>query len=150
MQLEPGVNSYVSLTEVTAYFADPTLGLSAQVISLASEVKTLVQATRSIDAQLLHGTKLSSTQTLAFPRYYQTVVPQVVKEAQLEEAVAIAQYTLSERKKIQLEGVKSITVGKASETYDESLVSGLRKGKLKSPLARQLLRPFLLGTSPIQ
>jgi hypothetical protein len=149
MQLEPNVNSYVSQAEADAYFADETLSLSAQVVSLASEVKTLVQATRSIDAQLLHGTKLSSTQALEFPRYYQTTVPQAVKEAQLEEAVAIAQYALSERKRIQLEGVTSVTVGKASETYDENLVRGLQKGKLKSPLARRLLRPFTLGTAPI-
>jgi hypothetical protein len=100
----------------------------------------LWQATKAIDRQLLKGRKTDQSQALAFPRYPDTEVPEAVKEACCEEALALLERGNSQRRKMQQDGVRSFTLGNMSEAY----APGAGKGVL-SQEAKELLRPWLLG-----
>jgi len=88
----------------------------------------------------LRGRKTNPEQELAFPRYPDTEVPEAVKEACCEEALALLERGNSQRRKLQQEGVQSFTLGNMSETY----IAGAGHGML-SQEAKELLRPWLLG-----
>ena len=132
--------AYVTLEEANTYFASR---LHAEAWTAAADVdkqKALKQATRAIDRQLLIGRKTNPEQELAFPRYPDTEVPEAVKEACCEEALAILESGNSQRRKLQQEGVQSFSLGNMSETF----AAGAGKGLL-SQEAKELLRPWLLG-----
>jgi len=92
----------------------------------------------------LRGRKTDLHQPLAFPRYPDTEIPEAVKEACCEEALAILESGNSQRRKLQQEGVQSITLGSMSETY----IAGAGRGML-SQEAKELLRPWLIGAVTI-
>ena len=97
-------------------------------------------ATRVIDRLPLKGWKSQEAQALAFPRYPDAEIPETVKEATFEEALALLERGNSQRRKLQAEGVTSMSLGGLSETYAP------RAGKgLLSQEAKELLRPWLLG-----
>ena len=138
--LEIGTNSYIDIAGANAYFSGR---LHAEVWEQADEStkeKALRQATKEIDRQLLRGRKTKPEQELAFPRYPDTEVPEAVKEACCEEALALLERGNSQRRKLQQEGVQSFTLGNMSETY----APGGGRGLL-SQEAKELLRPWLLG-----
>lgn len=133
--------SYCTIEEANEYF---TGRLHAEVWEQADEStkeKALRQATRAIDRQLLRGRKTNPEQELAFPRYPDTEVPEAVKEACCEEALAMLERGNSQRRKLQQEGVQSFSLGNMSETY----VAGDGSGLL-SQEAKELLRLWLLGS----
>jgi len=109
--------------------------------SETTKEKALKQATRAIDRQLLKGRKTNPEQELAFPRYPDTEVPEAVKEACCEEALALLERGNNQRRKLQQEGVQSFTLGSMSETF----TPGAGKGLL-SQEAKELLKPWLLGS----
>lgn len=78
---------------------------------------------------------------MSFPRHPDTEVPEAVKEACCEEALAMLERGNSQRRKLQQEGVQSFALGNMSETY----VAGAGRGLL-SQEAKELLRPWLLGS----
>jgi hypothetical protein len=135
-----GENSYIDIEEADEYFSGR---LHAESWGQADDVtkdKALRQATKTIDRQLLRGRKTNRDQTLAFPRYPDTEVPEIVKEACCEEALALLERGNSQRRKLQQEGVQSFALGNMSETY----APGAGRGLL-SQEAKELLRPWLLG-----
>ncbi len=68
MALAKNVNSYVTVAEADAYFAD-RLDASAWVAANANtKAKALVTATSNLDLMSWAGTVLNETQALAFPR----------------------------------------------------------------------------------
>lgn len=132
--------SYVDLNEANEYFSNR---LHAEAWANATESdkrKALVMATKAIDRQPLKGRKTDDKQPLAFPRYPDTEIPQAVKEACCEEALTILERGNNQRRKLQQEGVQSVTVGNVSETYK----TGAGRGIL-SQEAKELLRPWLIG-----
>lgn len=137
--------AYVTVQEGTTYFASR---LHAEVWTQASTCdkgKALDMATRAIDRTPLKGVKASYDQANQFPRYPDMEVPQAVKDACCEEALAILERGNSQRRRLQQEGVQSLSVGGLSETY----VAGARGGGLISQEAKELLRPWLLGAVSI-
>jgi len=88
----------------------------------------------------LRGRKTNPEQELAFPRHQDTEVPEAVKEACCEEALALLESGNSQRRKLQQEGVQSFSLGNMSETF----AAGAGKGLL-SQEAKELLRPWLIG-----
>jgi hypothetical protein len=151
--------AYVTLAEAAMYFAERLYVSEWQKASPSEKTAALAMAQRSIDAQPLLGLRVTTTQTDAFPRMYavrvdrynglegnaidtasvvDTVVPQCVKDAVCEEALAILKYGDSERVRLQEQGVTSASRGDLHEVY------AARHGLL-SPQARDLLRPWLLG-----
>jgi hypothetical protein len=132
--------SYCTIEYADEYFAGRLYAESWGETSDADKEKALRQATKEIDRQLLKGRKATDTQELAFPRYPDTEVPETVKEACCEIALALLERGNSQRHKLQQEGVQSFTLGNMSETY----ASGAGRGLL-SQEAKELLRPWLLG-----
>ena len=132
--------SYVSLAEANEYFSDRLRADAWAETSDADKDKALAMAAKAIDRQPLRGRKTETGQALAFPRYPDTEVPEVVKEACCEEALAMLERGNSQRRKLQQEGVQSFSLGNMSETF----AAGASKGLL-SQEAKELLRPWLLG-----
>jgi len=132
---------YVSLTEANEYFSS-RLNVDAWAeASDADKDKALAMAAKAINRQPLKGRKTDPAHTLAFPRYPDKEIPQAVKEACCEEALAIFESGNSQRRKLQQEGVQSFSLGNMSETF----AAGAGKGLL-SQEAKELLRPWLLGS----
>lgn len=135
-----GENSYIDIDGADEYFAGRLHAESWDGADSSTKEKALRQATREIDRQHLNGRKATDTQELAFPRYPDTEIPEAVKEACCEEALALLERGNSQRRKLQQEGVQSFTLGNMSETF----AVGAGKGLL-SQEAKELLRPWLLG-----
>lgn len=132
--------SYCTIEYADEYFQNRLHAESWGQADESTKEKALKQATRAIDRQLLRGRKTNPEQELAFPRYPDTEVPEAVKEACCEEALALLERGNSQRRKLQQEGVQSFTLGNMSETY----APGAGRGLL-SQEAKELLRPWLLG-----
>jgi hypothetical protein len=132
--------SYVTVEEATTYFASRLHAEAWTQASTCDKGKALDMATRAIDRTPLKGVKASYDQANQFPRYPDAEVPQAVKEACCEEALAILEIGNSQRRKLQQEGVQSFSLGNMSETF----AAGAGKGLL-SQEAKELLRPWLLG-----
>jgi hypothetical protein len=135
------VQSYCTTEYANEYFAGRLHAERWGETSDADKEKALRQATKEIDRQLLKGRKATDTQELAFPRYPDTEVPEAVKEACCEIALALLGRGNSQRRKLQQEGVQSFSLGNMSETY----TPGAGRGLL-SQEAKDLLRPWLLGS----
>jgi phage gp36-like protein len=133
--------SYCTIEYADEYFKNRLHAERWGETSDADKEKALRQATKEIDRQLLKGRKATETQELAFPRYPDTEVPEAVKEACCEIALALLERGNSQRRKLQQEGVQSFTLGNMSETF----TAGAGKGLL-SQEAKELLRPWLLGS----
>ena len=134
------MQSYCTIEYADEYFAGRLHAESWGETGEADKEKALRQATKTIDRQPLRGRKAETGQALAFPRYPDTEVPEVVKEACCEEALAMLERGNSQRRKLQQEGVQSFSLGNMSETF----AAGAGKGLL-SQEAKELLRPWLLG-----
>lgn len=135
--------AYLTTEEAAVYFAgrlhvDPWINAGD-----AEKTAALAMATRAIDRLTLKSRKADPAQALAFPRYPDEEIPQAVKDACCEEALALIERGNSQRRKLQAEGVISTTVGNVSETYAEG--GGAAARGLLSLEARELLRPWLLG-----
>ena len=135
-----GENSYIDIAGADEYFAGRLHTDIWRETDDSNKEAALKQATKAINRQLLKGRKADPAQTLAFPRYPDTEIPQAVKEACCEEALALLERGNSQRRKLQQEGVQSFTLSNMSETY----APGAGKGLL-SQEAKELLRPWLLG-----
>lgn len=138
--IEVGENSYIDIDGADEYFAGRLHAESWSGADSETKEKALKQATKEIDRQPLGGRKANSGQALAFPRYPDTEIPETVKEACCEEALALLERGNDQRRKLQQEGVQSFSLGNMSETY----ITGAGKGLL-SQEAKELLRPWLLG-----
>lgn len=147
MAFEVGVNSYISVADADAYFAD-RLGSGAW--SGPDKQKVLMAATRAVERLTFVGTRKEALQSLQFPRCYtvpssprtpslatdglsgyfsgtptreecETEVPKAVKDAVCEEALAILESAgdaqAELRGKLQRQGVTSIKIGSTSESY---------------------------------
>lgn len=136
------MSAYVSIEQAQEYFESRLhAGAWAEAAEPEKE-KALIMAAKAIDRQPLRGRKMDPSQALAFPRYPDTEVPEAVKEACCEEALALLGGN-SQRRKLQQEGVISVTVGSVSETYATAGAAGGLG--LRSLEAKELLRPWLLG-----
>jgi len=135
------VQSYCTIEYADEYFKNRLHAESWGQEDASTKEKALKQATRAIDRQLLKGRKTNPEQELAFPRHPDTEIPEAVKEACCEEALALLERGNSQRHKLQQEGVQSFTLGNMSETY----VAGAGRGLL-SQEAKELLRLWLLGS----
>ena len=135
------MQSYCTIEYADEYFENRLHAESWGQADDETKEKALKQATKTIDRQPLRGRKTNPEQELAFPRHPDTEIPEAVKEACCEEALALLERGNSQRHKLQQEGVQSFTLGNMSETY----VAGAGRGLL-SQEAKELLRLWLLGS----
>lgn len=156
MTLAIGTNSYVTLTEANAYFADRLHTAKWDSALVANQEKALKEACRRVNRLTFKGQKLSETQLLAFPRMMpqfnrigvigfttDSGVPEAVRAAQCEEALALLRFGDSARARAQEQSVVSVKFGDVTEEYRASL-------KLLSPEALELLKPYLAGVVSIK
>ena len=153
------MSSYVTLDEAATYLAGRLYTDEWTQATATQRTAALAMAQREIDALPLIGVRATTTQMDAFPRCYtiradrynglegtaidtasvvDTVVPQCVKDAVCEEALALLKYGDSERMRLQEQGVTAASRGDLHETYAPHT-------GLISPAARGLLRPWVLG-----
>jgi len=157
--------SYVDATEAETYFENSPLAITF----LDSEYLEwyLQEATRHIDRLTLAGQKYDTdivagvaVQTLQFPRIIDgvtcnwndstdlPVVPQAVKDACLEEALAIFSQGAGGRRDLQEQGVASYSIGgKLQETFTPGAAT--RLGGLCSADAHRLLKTYIARSVPI-
>lgn len=127
----------------------------------ATKERALMSATLQIDALASYsggfrGQKADPDQPLEFPRSPDTVVPDAIKRACCLEALALLDQTqnttASARAKAIQQGVTSVSIGDASESYAKSseIRTGI-KAYLLSDMAIALVRPYLAlqGVYPI-
>lgn len=161
MSIIVGTNSYVSLDEAEQYFSGRLFTDEWDKADLITKEKALLMACRRIERLQFKGIKADpESQILQFPRALPAVgmplyqskhrfnldytlsyivqdkVPEEVKQAQCEEALALLKYGNSTRTKLQEQNVVQIDFGSVSEEY-----KGL--GKLFSKEAYELLKPYL-------
>ena len=149
-------NSYADIEYADTYFGDRYGADQWRAATEVHKAQALATATRSIDVQRLRGRKTDDAQPLAFPRaiYWRgawnadTTVPEAVKAATCEEALAILSQD-TQRAARQRECLTSVSIGDASESYYKSALARTQSGELLSPQAKLLLRPWLLGAVPI-
>lgn len=145
-----GVDSYISLEDAQAYFANRLRSDAWDEASELEKEKALKTATKRINCLRFIGRPVDPNQELAFPRLIQNSfgvlvrvdIPKAVKEATCEEAISLLEQGDHDikRRKLQDAGVVSVTAGDASETY-----SNIKRDRpLASPDAARLLAPFLL------
>ena len=148
--------SYISVEDADVYFGDRYGANEWRAATEQHKAQALVTATRTIDMQRLRGRKTDDSQPLAFPRaiYWRgawnadTTVPEAVKAATCEEALAILSQD-QQRTARQRDGLTAVSIGDASESYDKSALARTQSGGLLSPQAKLLLRPWLVGAVPI-
>jgi len=155
----PTLDAYVTLAEMDVYCAGNDGATALLALTVAQRTSLLNQATKAIDSTRFRGTKYDTGMTAgapdqprAFPRiidgvtldYNSTsqlaIVPQDVKYACMEEALAIQQAGIGGRKQLQDQGVQSFTIG---GKLSESFIPGAGSWSLQSSVARQLLRPYM-------
>jgi hypothetical protein len=161
-----GTDTYATVAEADAYARayHASTDAKATVWAVATEGDKDVfmrRAAQIIDGLRLAGIKAVSTQAMAFPRalptavndkFYSTVtllyregwytqpeVPASVKYAQIEIALQLA-VGEPRRAELQRQGVRSVTVGKVSETY-----AG-KQYAVVSHEAREMLSPYTVGS----
>lgn len=152
MALIVGETSYVDVATASAYLADHIDGAGWTDATAARQETALVTATRAIDRLALRGAPADDEQALAFPRRemtgygwaLQATVPQAVRDAVCEEALALLDGERRQRQQLQAEGVASFSLGALSESYRAG-GSGASTG-LASSTARALLGPYIART----
>jgi hypothetical protein len=93
MALVKGTNSYVTVAEADAYFADYLDTEAWDAADVLKKTKALVSATRCLDVLAWSGTAVSESQPLAFPRdieYFEVRVGVLVSLKGTPERVADA------------------------------------------------------------
>lgn len=132
--------SYVTIDEAHTYM----LGNMDYSIWDASEKKStsLIQATRIIDALNLIGSKTDEDQALEFPRDGETAVPEAIKSACIEIALALVKGVDPEVEYRNLK-VMASKYGNASVSYDTSVTYEHVVACVPSVTAWRLLKPYI-------
>ena len=174
MAITVGTDTYISLADADTYMSSNYVSTSTEfttwdALSDGDKEIYLKNATKRIDRQLLRGIKAVETQTLEFPRalrsnnfrwsYYsisvthyngwviEQEVSQLVKDAQVEEAMqlAVEGQSTSDRRQLQQQGIKRFKLGDLEEEYGSGVASSVNGTKLISGTARELLNYYTSG-----
>lgn len=150
------VIGYVTVQEADTYVAehfvtDHEIRVAWEKMIDADKTVLLRNSYQAIEALPLRGRKSSITQPSAFPRYPSQNVPEQIKEAQIANAVVLAdassQEDASYYDKLRTYGIKSYHIGNLSETLTtpaESSSASSYEG-IYSQIAMRLLGPWLKG-----
>ena len=152
-------NSYVTMAEAEAHFAARLHSTAWDTANASDREKALLQACRQIEACRLRVDRRSwvvyspsilspviEDQALAFPRFRDVTgagvyfVPESVKQAQCEEALALLAFGQEQERRsaLQAGGVRGFAVDGLSEQYGD-----VSSSPLTSARARQLLAPYV-------
>ncbi len=146
--LTVGTDSYITVDEADKYLK--CVDGSDSWFSLDEDKKefNLRRAAWNIDALPLNSYKSSIYQDMQFPRGLEKEVPEQVKLAQVLEALALSNVQSAQRRQLRADGITSVTLGSASESYSGSI--GRADLSLISSEAYKLLRRWLRGSVVIR
>lgn len=147
---------YVTLEEANAYVTDHFMSSNAtrvawESLSDADKMVLLRNSYRAIEMLSFRGRKTDPTQPSAFPRWPSTDVPYQVKEAQIANAIILAddssQDDVTYYDRLRTFGIKSYHIGNLSETLNSSAESSSASSYhgIYSQEAMRLLSPWLGG-----
>lgn len=136
------MSNYVTLVEAQTYF-DGRLGTDAwDSATDIDRTKALTMATKAINTLNFQGEKTDPVQTNQFPRDGDTVVPQEIKDATCEVALALLDgKTVEEeyeRNRISSERYSTVGVTYNGAIPQEYIINGIM-----SITAWMLLKPFM-------
>lgn len=144
--LTVGTNSYIDAAQADAYFADRLRADAWTNATPDQKDDALVTAAAFIDRQAFKGAITSETQALAWPRagvhdqegraVNQSTVPQAVKDAQAEMALALLKEDLTEDDGSK--GVRRLRAGSVEVEY-----AGAAPARKLPDIVRAILVPFL-------
>lgn len=147
---------YVTLEEAneyinTHYLSTDTLRLSWEGLSDEDRKVLLTRSFRTIELLPFAGRKLTPDQGTVFPRWPYKEVPEAVKWAQIENALAKSDASNEEDTKyyerLWTYGVESYSIGNLSESVSTGSFGtrGAQATGITSAVAERLLRPFMGG-----
>lgn len=122
-----------------------------EALSLEDQSALLRRSLQYIEMLPFTGVKTERDQQLAFPRCPNKEVPEAIKAAQVENAVALSDSGSSEEQqfydKLWIYGVESYSIGNLSERVSTGSyqLSGAQSTGIVSAVAQRLLQPFLRG-----
>lgn len=153
-------NSYVTLAEAEAYFAERLHSDAWAGASESDKEKALLTACRRLERlRYWDGNQPALTdprQALTFPRTRDVdadgsyIIPQPVKDAQCEEALALLSRGAEQerRRSLQAAGVTSFSVEGLSESYAPGAVQqALGSAEARTLLASLICRGGVIATS---
>lgn len=146
----PTASSYLDAASADTLAASRPTNAAWAAASSVEKLAALEEATRRIDSMVLRGNKYDSDQALEFPRIIDgvvvgdedqaAVVPDLVKRACLEEAIAILAAGSGSLKDLQEQGVSSMSIGgKLSYTF----IAGAGNSGLQSAAAKRYMRKYI-------
>lgn len=158
MPLNIGIDSYITTEEASEYISSKLYAEEWGQADTNTRENALKEACRQINRLKFKGQKADPAQVLAFPRTmpifnrlgrvgfvtYETV-PEEVKAAQCEIALALLKYGNTSRIKLQEQNVISVKIGDTTETYGSK-----KAGKLISEEAYELLKEYIAGAVVIK
>lgn len=150
------VIGYVTLEEANAYVTDHFMSSNMTRVaweSLSDADKMVLLRNSYVAIEMLHfrGRKTDKAQPSAFPRWPSTDVPIQIKEAQMANAIVLAdessQDDIAHYEKLRTYGVSSYRIGNLSETLNTSTESNSTSSQMGiySQEAMRLLSPWLGG-----
>lgn len=131
------------------YFSECLYGHTWEILSLDTKQKALMTATRSIDNLRFTGSKTASDQPLQWPRNGDTEVPDAVRRATYEEALALANGADPNTEYDSI-FVSSRVFGKVRTDYDRRTAPAWTLAGIVSQKTWILLRPFLNPTRTLR
>lgn len=151
--------SYVDVAYADEYVATHFLSkderrVSWEALTEADKKVLLQRSFEAIECLPLTGRKSDPQQTTMFPRCPSEEVPEAVKNAQVENAVALSDESTSEDasfyERLWQFGIESYSIGNLSEsigsgTWGKSVGTGIISAR-----ATQLLRPYISGSYNIR
>lgn len=138
----PTVNSYVTLAEAQAY-VDEMLNVEMwEDATVQERSKALTMGKKAIDCLNYLGCKTDESQDGQFPRYDDTEVPDDIKFANIEIALALLD---GKNPEFEFENLRMVSQGYSNvrSTYDVNTVPEYIVAGIPSMKAWQYLRPYL-------
>lgn len=141
MALTVGTNSYISVANADAYFADRLYASEWIGATSGDKEKSLLMSRRVIDRQVFVGSRTSDDQLLAWPRagvsdISSATVPQAILDAQCELALAFLREDLTADDGTR--GVRRLQAGSVAIEYD-----GRAPSRNLPDAVSAILAPFL-------
>ena len=150
IETAPTASSYLDAASADTLAASRHTDTAWAAATAVQKLAALEEATRNIDGLILRGDKYDPDQALEFPRIIDGVVvgnsdqdaevPDQVKWASLEEAIAILAAGPGSLKDLQEQGVVSMSIG-GKLSY--SFVQGGGSSPLLSATAKRIMRRYM-------
>lgn len=135
----------------THYVSTDDLRKGWEALSSEDKAALLTKSFQAIELLPFTGRKLNPKQKTAFPRWPSEEVPERIKWAQIENALAKSNATTEEDaqyyERLWMYGIESYSIGNLSESTSKGSygIGSAQATGINSVVAERLLRPFLGG-----